>query len=93
MLVKLVLLLKFSGVSILGCDLRYGSLFFCSNLANNLVSASYLTGNWKWFNKSIANSLKEEYLEQSSSMYHFAADPGDQILLKNSKCSKSLQIK
>jgi hypothetical protein len=51
------------------------STFFCSKLGSNYVPASYLTGNWKWFRNAIANSLKEEYLEQSSSMYNFTALP------------------
>jgi hypothetical protein len=38
------------------------SIFFYSKLVSNSVLASYLTGNWKWFKKAIANSLKEEYL-------------------------------
>ena len=53
-------------------DQEIWTTLVCSNLARNLVPISYLTGNWKWFKKAIANSPKEEYLERSSSMYHFA---------------------
>ena len=49
--------------------------FVYSKLANSSVSALYITGNWKWFKKTIANSPKVEYIEQSSSMYHFVALP------------------
>ena len=49
------------------------SVVVCSKLASNSMSVSYLTGNWKWFRKAIANSPKEEYLEQFSYMYHLLA--------------------
>jgi hypothetical protein len=51
--------------------LEIWSAFVCEKLASNSVPASYLTGNWKWFRKAIASSLKEEYLERLGSMYHF----------------------
>ena len=47
----------------------------CSKLASSSVPVLYLTGNWKWLRKAIANSPKEEYLERSSSMYHFTTLP------------------
>jgi hypothetical protein len=51
------------------------SIVVYSKLASSSVPASYLTGNWKWLRKAIASSPKEEYLERSSSMYHFVELP------------------
>ena len=48
------------------------SAVVCSKLASSSVPVLYLTGNWKWLRKAIASSPKEEYLERSRSMYHFA---------------------
>jgi hypothetical protein len=55
--------------------LEIWSTFVYSKVASNFVLVSYLTGNWKWFRNSISNLPKEEYLEWSSSMYHFIALP------------------
>ena len=62
--------------------------FVCVKLASNSVPASYLTGNWKWFRKAIANSLKEEYIERSSSMYHFITLPM-RVCWNNHNCTES----
>jgi hypothetical protein len=51
------------------------STFVYSKLVSSYVPTSYLTGDWKWFNKNIANSPKVEYHEWSSLMYHFATLP------------------
>ena len=51
------------------------SIVVCSKLASSSVLALYLTDNWKWLRKAIANLPKEEYLERSSSMYHFTTLP------------------
>jgi hypothetical protein len=51
------------------------STFVCSKLVRILLPMSYLTSNWKWFKKTIANSPKVEYLERSISMYHFTSLP------------------
>ena len=64
------------------------STVVCSKLVSSSVPASYLIGNWRWFRKSIISLPKEEYLEWSSSMYHFAALPM-RVRWNNYNCTES----